>query len=209
VTYPRTLDWSLEDYAAGIEHALAEQGLSGGWLLGESFGSQVVWPILARHRFQVEGVILAGGFVQHPMRWGVRLAEKFCGGISLRWLARFLFGYARIARFRFRHDPGVVSALDEFIARRSVERDRQAARHRLHLVAGSDPSCCARQNRVPVYGLSGLLDPVVPWFPVRRWLRRNCGALREYRILPADHNVLSTAPKKAADLVVQWMERGN
>ena len=38
VTYPRTLDWSLDDYARGVETALAEQGIARGWLLGESFG---------------------------------------------------------------------------------------------------------------------------------------------------------------------------
>ena len=84
VTYPRTLTWSLEDYARGVETALAEQGITRGWLLGESFSSQVVWSLVARERFQIEGVILAGGFVRHPMRWGVRLAERLCGGISAR-----------------------------------------------------------------------------------------------------------------------------
>src|SRR3982751_4900544 len=43
--YPSSLKWSLEDYAAGVEAALAQQGITRGWLLGESFGSQVVWPI--------------------------------------------------------------------------------------------------------------------------------------------------------------------
>ena len=31
-TYPRTLTWSLDDYATGIEQALAENGISSGWL---------------------------------------------------------------------------------------------------------------------------------------------------------------------------------
>jgi hypothetical protein len=61
---------------------------------------------------------------------------------------------------------------------------------------------------VPVYALTGFLDPIVPWFLVRPWLKRNCRALREYRILRADHTVLSTASKAAADLVVQWMTAG-
>src|SRR5437763_6939118 len=74
--YPSSLKWSLEDYAAGIEAALLEHGITHGWLLGESFGSQVVWPVLARKIFQVEGLILAGGFVRHPVRWAVRFAER-------------------------------------------------------------------------------------------------------------------------------------
>src|SRR5437868_5659534 len=59
VTYPRTLTWSLDDYAAGVEEALAKNGITEGWLLGESFSSQVVWPILSRRKFVAKGVILA------------------------------------------------------------------------------------------------------------------------------------------------------
>jgi pimeloyl-ACP methyl ester carboxylesterase len=205
VTYPRTLTWSLEDYASGVETALAEQEIHRGWLLGESFSSQVVWPLVARNQFQIAAVILAGGFVRHPMRWGVRLAERLCGGIPLRLVTRILFGYSKVARFRFRHAPDTLANLHEFIARRT-EPDRQAAVHRLRLIALNDPSAIARHVQQPVYALTGVLDPIVPWYWVRRWLNQNCPSLREYRILyRADHNVLSTAPQAAADLVVRWM----
>jgi hypothetical protein len=54
--------------------------------------------------------------------------------------------------------------------------------------------------------LSGLWDPIVPWFWVRPWLRRNCPGLREYRIITgADHNVLGTTPNAAAQIVLGWM----
>src|SRR5690349_10943651 len=46
IAYPRTLEWPLSDYGRGVEGALAQKGVTGGWLLGESFGSQVVWEIL-------------------------------------------------------------------------------------------------------------------------------------------------------------------
>jgi pimeloyl-ACP methyl ester carboxylesterase len=204
-TYPRTLTWSLEDYAAAVETALAERGISRGWLLGESFASQVVWPLIARKRFQAEGLILSGGFVRHPLRWGVRLAERFTGTVSLTFLTRILFGYAKVARFRYRHSPDTLAHINEFIARRT-ELDRQAAKHRLHLIAQSDPRAIARRPGLPVYALTGVLDPIVPWFWVRRWLKTNCPDLQAYRILwRADHNVLGTAPQTAADQVVQWM----
>jgi pimeloyl-ACP methyl ester carboxylesterase len=204
-TYPRTLDWSLDDYAAAIEQALADHGIRRGWLLGESFGSQIVWPIVARERFAVEGVILAGGFVRHPMHWGVWVAERICAGISLGLLTRILSGYAKVARFRYRRAPETVKGVQEFIARRT-ELDRQAAVHRLRLVAESNPCAIASATRLPVYALSGILDPIVPWFFVRRWLKRNCPTLRKYRILwPADHNVLSTACDAAAAQVLEWM----
>src|SRR5947209_4789033 len=43
-TYPRTLTWSLDDYAAAVEVALLNHGVQQGWLLAESFSSQVPWP---------------------------------------------------------------------------------------------------------------------------------------------------------------------
>jgi pimeloyl-ACP methyl ester carboxylesterase len=205
VTYPRTLTWSLEDYAAAIESALAQNGVTNGWLLGESFASQVVWTLVARGKFQAQGVILAGGFVKHPMRRAVRLAEKLTGRISTAFFVWIIFGYAKIARFRYRRSPETLAKIDEFVSRRT-ELDRRAAQHRLHLIAQNDPSAIARQTKLPVLGLSGVLDPIVPWPLVRRWLRKNCPALRDYKVIrTADHNVLSTAPREAAKQILEWM----
>ena len=160
---------------------------------------------MARKQFQIEAVVLAGGFVRHPMRWGVRLAERLCGGVSLGLLTRIIFGYAKVARFRYRHSPEVQANIQEFIARRT-ELDLQAAQHRLHLIAQNDPRPIARQVTVPVYALTGLVDPIVPWCCVRPWLRKNCPALRDYRIIcRADHNVLGTAAEPAAEQVLRWM----
>jgi pimeloyl-ACP methyl ester carboxylesterase len=205
ITYPRTLTWSLQEYAAAVEQGLAEQGITQGWLLGESFGSQVAWPILSQSNFRVEGVILAGGFARHPTIWGVRLARRVVGSISLNIVIRILLGYARIARFRFRHSPETVKSIDEFIARRT-KLDQQAAEHRLALLLTADPCKLLRETQTPIYALSGLFDPIVPWMFVRRWFRKNCPALRDYRIVrQADHNVLGTAPHIAAEQAIKWM----
>ena len=205
VTYPRTLTWSLNDYAAAIETALAENGINSGWLLGESFASQVVWALAGRGKFPAQGVILAGGFVKHPMRRAVRVAEKLTGRISNALFIRIVFGYAKIARFRYRRSPQTLATIEEFVARRT-DLDRRAAQHRLHLIAENDPRTIASRTKLPVFGLSGILDPIVPWLWVRHWLRKNCPALRDYKVLRrADHNVLSTAPREAARQVLEWM----
>jgi pimeloyl-ACP methyl ester carboxylesterase len=205
VTYPRTLTWSLENYACGVEAALAAERIESGWFLAESFSSQVVWPLVARQKVEVKGVILAGGFVRHPAQWGVRLAERVCGSVSLSLITRILFGYAKLARFRFRRSPDTLAGINEFIARRT-EPDRQAAKHRLSLIAQSDPGAIVGRAAFPVYALTGLFDPVVPWVWVRRWLKRNCPALLEYRVIyRADHNVLGTAPEIAAEHVIRWV----
>jgi pimeloyl-ACP methyl ester carboxylesterase len=206
-TYPRTLTWSLDDYATAVEAALSENGITHGWLLGESFSSQVVWPIVVRGTFQIEGIVLAGGFVRHPMITLVRLAQKVAGRISLSLLTRIMFGYARFARLRYRHSPETLASIREFVARRT-ERDRQAAVHRLQLIAQSNFNNVAEGTNVPVFAITGVLDPIVPWLFVRRWLRKHCSALREYRIFwKADHNVLGTAPNRAADQVIEWIKK--
>jgi len=205
ITYPRTLEWSLDDYARGVEEALKASGISGGWLLAESFGSQIAWPLLAHGKINFEGLILAGGFVRHPMRWGARLLERVVGEISLSCIALILFGYARVARLRYRRSPETLADLNEFIARRT-DLDRQAARHRLQLVAQNDARPIAQSTRTPIYALTGSVDPIVPWFLVRPWLRRHCPVLREYKVIwRADHNVLSTAPVASVEQVLKWM----
>src|ERR1700690_2994789 len=145
-TYPRTLTWSLDDYAAAIETALAKNGITGGWLLGESYGSQVLWALVGRGKFRAQGAILAGGFVKHPLRWAVRLAEKLTGRISDAMVVRIIFAYARIARFRYRRSPETLANIGEFTSRRTGF-DRRAAQHRLHLIAENDPRSIARQTR--------------------------------------------------------------
>ncbi len=205
ITYPRTLTWSLDDYAAAVDNALAKNGITRGWLLGESFSSQVVWAMVARGQFPAQGIILAGGFVKYPLRRAVWLLEKITDRISSAVLVRIIFGYAKVARFRYRRSPQTLPSLDEFISRRT-ELDRRAAQHRLQLLAENDPRPIARQTKLPVFGLSGFFDPIVPWPRVRHWLRKHCPALRDYRVLKrADHNVLSTAPEEAAEQVLCWI----
>src|SRR3954465_10927965 len=161
ITYPRTLSWSLEDYAAAIEDGLSSKGIDRVWLLAESFGSQIVWPLLGRNKLRIEGAVLAGGFVRHPVTWAVRAADRVLGRISLGMIAGILFGYARVARARFGRQTQMRKDIEEFIARRTP-LDLQAAQHRLRLLAVHNPCAIASSTKVPIYALSGLFDPIVP-----------------------------------------------
>src|SRR5690606_20479368 len=161
-------------------------------VLAESFGSQVAWPLCARaSRFRVEGLILAGGFGRYPFVLAARAVVLLASHTPASWFKAVLARYARIARWRFRRAPlSFQSNLAEFIARRTPQ-DRDAAVHRLKLICGAHPEPLARTIRQPVYYISGLIDPVVPWFLVPRWLRRNCPGFVEWRMVrKADHNVL-------------------
>lgn len=206
-TYPRTLTWSLDDYAEAVGAGLIANGITHGWLLGESFGSQIVWPLTANRPsgFVTDGIILAGGFGKHPFKPGVVLAGRLCHGISLTLLTRLLFGYAKFARFRHRHAPETLASISEFIARRT-ELDKCAGTHRLRLIAANDPRLLAARVSVPVHHLGGFWDPIVPWPLVRPWLRRHCPGYRGGRVIAsADHNVLGTAPQRSARIVLAWM----
>lgn len=214
-TYPWTADWSLADYAAAIEETLLAEGIRSGWLLGESFGSQVAWALLDRQpagprqaRFRVEGLILAGGFVRHPwpagvrcMEWLVRWTPRWC----LRTALAFYIGYRQA---RHRPTPEARAGLRAFVQRRLAPQDRLTVVHRLQLIRRHDPRPVACQTHLPVYALWGWIDPLVPNAWVARWLARHCPGYRGARgIRWADHNVLAVAPQQAAAQVRAWIRQ--
>ena len=204
-TYSRAVDLSLEDYAVGIESALKEHGIERGWLLGESFGSQIVWPLIARKKFKVEGIVFAGGFGRHPTVWIVWLVQQLSRPISFRVLRPFFFLYRLYSHIRYRNNPVMMDAVKEFVAWRSEESLR-AAKHRLKLILQNDPVAIAQTIRVPVHSVAGFIDPIVPWFGARRWFRKNCPSFGESKIYwPADHHVLGTAAEKSAEQILTWM----
>jgi pimeloyl-ACP methyl ester carboxylesterase len=203
--YPQTLTWSLDQYAAAVESVLAQNDITSGWFLAESFGSQLVWRLSARGKFRVEGVVLAGGFARHPVPWGAKLAATLGRQIPLTLIKVTFQIYGQISRWRFRGCPETLAGITAYIARLD-QRCRLAAVHRLHLVAQSDPRSAARNLSAPLYAAGGGLDPIVPWFYVRTWLKRECPALRDYKIFwRADHNVLGTAPAAAAEQILSWI----
>jgi pimeloyl-ACP methyl ester carboxylesterase len=220
VTYPRSLTWSIPDYVNAIEVALLSRGINRGWLIGESFGSQFAWELIARNltktdaqskplretHFKVDGLVLAGGFVKHPWKWGPGLLRWIGEKTSMKMYRLELKVYAWYSRFRHRRAPETLISIDEFVERRT-ELDRQAMRHRLDLLNEYDPRASARQTRLPVYYLDGFVDPLVPWALVRWWLRRNCPGYRGGKTFwLSDHNVLATSPARSADLVLKWMK---
>ncbi len=210
-TYPRTTTWSLADHASAVARLLDSCGIHEGWLLGESFGSQIAWLLLAEQSgFRPKGLILAGGFPRHPAIWEARLALAAGSIVPHKFKPLLQSVYVKYARFRHPHAPGTSANLQEFLRRRSAPGDSKAIRHRVYLVARNNPNAIARSTSTPIYALSGFFDPVVPWPLVQFWLRRNCPSFCGSKIiLPADHNVLATAPKSSAQQVFKWMTEGN
>ena len=210
ITYPRTLTWSMREYVEAIRTALIGRGLERGWLLAESWGSQPAWGLLnpAPPPFEVQGLILAGGFVKHPWPWGPRLLRRIGEHTPMSRYTRDMKFYARYAKLRHGSDAETRAAFDEFVARRTA-LDRQAMRARLELLDDYDPRPLARDCLVPVHYLAGMVDPLIPWVLVRRWLRRNCPGYRGGKTFwLADHNVLVSAPKRSAELILRWMREG-
>jgi pimeloyl-ACP methyl ester carboxylesterase len=215
--YPHKPDLTLDELAGLIESALAENEIRGGWLIGESFGSQPAWQIIDRKNrravdshdtgFCPDGLILAGGFVRHPIRWGVNLLQGVSARLPLSSIRAAFRVYAAYARFRHRQAPETMDSIGEFVASRCQESDRQAITHRYGLINERDLRPIAASFTLPVYYLAGLVDPLVPWPYERWWLRRHCPGYRSGQtIWHADHNVLGTAPRLAADQITRWIE---
>lgn len=206
--YPCRHDWALEDYARAVVEELNRQGVTGGWLLAESFGSQVAWKILehADPRFDRRGLILAGGFVRHPVIPGVHLFHFAQRNVPRPFYRFMLWAYSRYARLRHRHAPETLASIDEFVRRRARPEDNLAIASRYPLIARADFRELALQTRLPVFALSGFFDPIVPWPFVHPWLCRHCPGFRERRIMfNADHNVLATMPRRSAEQVLRWL----
>ncbi|HVY72003.1 MAG TPA: alpha/beta hydrolase [Verrucomicrobiae bacterium] len=205
--YPRTFEWSLADYAGAVQKALADAGIHAGWILAESFGSQIAWAILGtKQDFTPLGIFLLGGFARYPWLWAVRMVRWFASHLP-RFLVQAAFrAYASAMRFRHRGDSEALASIDDFLARRTRE-DAAAMWRRLDLILAADFAPAARHATIPVWYLSGLWDFVVPWPLVRGWLRRDCAALRADRVVrKADHNVLATAPETSAEQIMKWLE---
>jgi len=210
VTYPRTQTWSITDYGAAVAHALQEQGIEKAWLLGESFGSQIAWPLFdspgTPPAFRPEGLILAGGFVRHPWPTAARACARLLALTPPAVFRAFPKAYLAYARLRLPASSRVRDALQEFVNRRTSS-DLRAMVHRLHLLADYDPRPIARRITSPVYQLVGFFDPIVPALQVRRWLRRCCPGFREARTAwSGDHNVLLITAQIAARQILLWMQ---
>ncbi len=211
LTYPQTTTWTLADYAQSIRQTLKANGISQGWLLGESFGSQIAWLLAddSQADFQCQAIILAGGFGRHPFPWGVQIAGK---GFQ-RFMAKeqrvqqAMRNYASYVRRFYELTPERESSVEAFIHRRTIG-DGAAAVHRLRLIQDHAPAEIIKRTRVPVFSLSGVWDALVPWYLVTPWLKRHCPGYRDSRlILRADHNVLFSAPTKSARTIQEWIGR--
>jgi pimeloyl-ACP methyl ester carboxylesterase len=217
VTYPRNSGWTLEDYARGVEESARAQKITGAWLVAESFSSLVGWELVRR---QIDGdsspagglwrgLILAGGFVRYPWPLAVRLVSRLTAALPRPLLRRACESYSCLACRRVGADPVIAAELREFAQRRLVPGDRQAITRRYGLIVEHDMRPVARRMTLPVFHLSGAIDPIVPWWHVRPWLRRHCPSFRGSCLLwKAGHNVLLDAPERCVTQFLNWTKEG-
>jgi pimeloyl-ACP methyl ester carboxylesterase len=215
MAYPPRLDWRLEDYARAIETTLQQAGIHAGWILGESFGSQVAWALLERweqlsstdnRKFQPQGLILAGGFVRYPVRWGVRLVQYLNRRASWKTIPHVLQRYVRFLKWWHRAAPELHASFEEFLRNRLVQEDRLAINSRYDLIYDNDPRGIASHTTLPVYYLTGFADALVPWPLILPWLKYHCPGYRGWRLIGiSDHAVLCNQPRVAAQQIYEWM----
>jgi pimeloyl-ACP methyl ester carboxylesterase len=210
-TYPRALSWTLEDYARGVDREIARLRLDSGWVLAESFGSQVGWEWLRvsrkeRGNFTFRGMILAGGFVRYPLPLNLVITQTFFAIAPWPFWKAMFATYLWYSGFRHRNAGPAGNCAREFIERRTPF-DIAVMRARLKLIRDADLRPIAKATRCGVYLLAGAIDPVVPPTMVARWLRRNCPGFRGARVIwPADHNILGTEPAQALAQIDAWIQ---
>ncbi len=194
---------SLEALAELVHAELTAKGVTSGWILGQSFGSQVGWALVARG-FAADGVVLAGGFVRHPWPWGAVLFRAILAAPA--WLIGPGYrAYTAVCNAAARRGADEARELMAFAENRGPAEWRASA-WRLSLIARADPRPVARAFRSPVHYLGGMIDPLVPWPLVTRWLQRECpGYKGEAIIRAADHNVLGSSPRESAERVLAWL----
>jgi pimeloyl-ACP methyl ester carboxylesterase len=210
--YPRSVTTTLRQLALDSRQALRAAGVDHGWLLAESFGSQVAWAWLeagtspTEPPFTVDGLILAGGFVRFPWPWLVTSTRHATQAVPSRGLGFLLWAFEHWARWWYPHAPEVRRGIEVFAARRREPGDREAMAHRLRLIREADLRPVARECRLPVWSLAGRWDSVVPMPWVHRWLRRNCPGFRGAVTLGgSDHVVLACQPDRSAEVVRGWV----
>lgn len=144
--------------------------------------------------------------MRHPWPWGARCL-KLQARVTPDWLNTALLRlYQRYALLRHREARETLEAIGQFVTNRLAPGDAAAIEARLELIAMNDPRSVARQATLPVHYLAGAVDPLVPWPWVCRWLRRNCPGYRgAVTFWNADHGVLATRPRRAADQVLTWV----
>lgn len=195
---------TMERLAELVHADLTTHGVTSGWILGQSFGSQVAWALIARG-FKADGVVLAGGFVKHPWPWGARLFRALMSGVPSSVINPAYAAYTALCNALARRGPEEAEELMAF-ARNRGGKDWKATTSRLTLIADGDPRPIARVTSAPVHYLGGMIDPLVPWPLVTRWLRRECPGYRGETIFPyADHNVLGSSPRESAARVLAWV----
>jgi pimeloyl-ACP methyl ester carboxylesterase len=111
-----------------------------------------------------------------------------------------------LARWLAGNDPATAEEVEEFVARRTPE-DLRVIRRRMEILLERDLRPVARAARLPVYQLTARGDFIVPWGPVRRWLRAECPGYRATRVVPfSSHSVLFSQPELSVKQILEWIQ---
>jgi len=207
IEYPPNENWELDDYANSIISALNLIGIKECWLLAESFGSQVSFAIASKNcDIKFNGIILAGGFVRHPFIIGVRIVKWITKLMPMCLVKLWLKVYVAVCKIFFKRERKDKKIIKDFARNRIDDADRRAIVKRYELIIKNDLRPIAKETKIPIYFLAGRWDVIVPWRPVLNWLKKNCPAFKDYKILNgADHPVIANAPETSAKQILDWL----
>lgn len=213
IDYPRAGCQGVSELGEHVLQTLVRRGIRRGWVLAESFGSLVIWELVERifqstaHEFQVEGIILAGGFIRHPRPRMVARLRTLVGWVP-DWAYRSAWHISgRLLATWYWRNPGRVASVKEFVRHRCLPGDRSTLDQRAAWIVISDPRSSAAHFPGPVFQLSGGWDFIVPWGPVTRELQKITPGYRgRCLIWSANHGVLFEQPDACVKQILRWIQ---
>ena len=203
--YPRIETWSIEDFARALKRLLDDLGIESAHIVGESFGSLVMWQFGLANPERVRSFTLVGGFCRPP---------------------RFRVAAAASAALKSMPTSVLESIIDRYVARRSAlgeEREsfdigaypaartlqgRRATANRMSIIQASDFTVRLKEIESPVRYLGGANDIVVP---VRREIATLLAHLpphcdfRSELVAGAPHAMIPSHAQEIVDHLRRWV----
>jgi pimeloyl-ACP methyl ester carboxylesterase len=203
--YPRIETWSIDDYARALKKLLDDLGIESAHIVGESFGSLVMWQFGVANPERVRSFTLVGGFSRPP-----RFRVAAAAAAALRTLPTqllessidlYVSGKSAMGEVRESFDSGVYPAV-------RTPRGRRATANRMSIIQASDFTEQLKEIKFPVRYLGGAKDIVVP---VRREIATLLAHLpphcdfRSELVPGAPHAMIASHPQQTVEHLTRWV----
>ncbi len=203
--YPRIETWSIDDFAQALKNLLDDLGIESAHIVGESFGSLVMWQFGIANPERVRSFTLVGGF-SRPPRFRVAAAaaaalKSLPTSLLESAIDLYVAGRSALGEDRESFDIGAYPAARTLQGRRATAK-------RMSIIQASDFTAQLQEIKFPVRYLGATNDIVVP---VRReiatllaHLPPHCDFQSEL-VAGAPHAMIASHAKQTVEHLSRWV----